>query len=184
MVQLLNVCCAPCGLPIIEYLIKSTVNGNNLSLYFYGPNIYPEDEYIRRLGETQKIAALYGLQLFEGDYDHENWLAYVKGKLVNPPEDYPENGERCSACFQYRLQKTALFAKENGFNRFATTLSVSRFKDTAFINGYGEKLAAENQLTYVTFPLDAGEAHRLGLELSKRHDIYRQKYCGCEFSVR
>ena len=178
--MLLNVCCAPCSLPIIEQL----PGDGKVSLFFYGPNIYPEEEYEKRLRETRKVASLYELELFEGDHDHEAWEAFIRWSLAESPEFYPENGERCLACFQYRLQKTAAFAKEKGYGEFAATLSVSRFKDTDFINQYGQWLAAKNDLKYRPFPLDANEAHRLGMRLSQKHGIYRQKYCGCEFSLR
>lgn len=177
--MLLNICCAPCGLPIIEYLIKN----ERPALFFYGPNIFPREEYLRRFDEAKKAAALYDTKLFEGEYDHNGWLSYLKENLPDPPESYLENGKRCLLCFQFRLNKTAVVAKENGFDAFATTLSVSRFKDTAFINQYGRELADKYQLKYETFPLNAAEAHRKGLELSKKHGIYRQKYCGCEFSL-
>jgi len=177
---LLNVCCAPCGLPIIEYLLSEP---GIVALYFYNPNIYPPPEHQRRLEAAEKVASLYNLKLYIVEYDHEGWLKFIKENLSKPPEDYPENSDRCLACFRCRLDKTALFAKENGFDSFATTLSISRFKDTKFINDYGKRLAEKYGLDYKTFALDAGEAHRVGLGLSKKHNIYRQKYCGCEFSL-
>ena len=177
--MLINVCCAPCTLPIIDHLQRR----ENIALYFFGPNIYPETEYWKRLNETRKIAVLYDLPLFEGGYDHAAWLSVIAGELPQVPESYPENGERCLACYRYRLAATAKFAKAKGFDSFAATLSISRFKDVACINQVGQALAQEFGLKYETFALDAGEAHRCGLELSKKHGIYRQKYCGCEFSL-
>ena len=174
---LLNVCCAPCALPLIEAAQQPT-------LFFYGPNIYPREEYDKRLRETEKVAKLYSLDFLTGEYEHETWLRYVESQLPSPSETYQEGGERCQACFKFRLAGTARFAKERGFQRFATTLSVSRFKDVSFINCYGDELAKQLGLEYVVFDLDAGEAHRKGLELSRQHGIYRQKYCGCEFSLR
>lgn len=177
---LLNVCCAPCGLPIIEDLLSEQ---KIEALYFYNPNIFPEEEYEKRLEETEKVASLYNLKLYQDDYDHANWLKFITGKLSQAPESYPENSERCSLCFRYRLEKTALFAKDEGIPEFATTLSVSRFKDTKFINSYGEELAKTHGLKYIPLSLDANVAHQKGIELSKKHAIYRQKYCGCEFSL-
>ncbi len=173
---LLNVCCAPCALPLIEAAGKPT-------LFFYGPNIYPKEEYDKRLGETEKVAQLYKLDFLTGEYEHEAWLAYVKAQLPNPLDTYAEGSERCQACFRFRLAGTARFAKENGFKRFATTLSVSRFKDVSFINRYGDDLAREQGLEYFPFTLDSHAAHKRGLELSREHHIYRQRYCGCEFSL-
>lgn len=174
---LLNVCCAPCALPLIEAAPKPT-------LFFYGPNIYPRDEYEKRLKETEKIAAVYNLELLVGEHDHDAWLKYVAGQLSRSPESYPENSERCQACFKFRLAGTAKFAKDHGYKCFATTLSVSRFKDVGFINRYGAELARELGLQYDKLSLDPHEAHRRGMALSREHNIYRQKYCGCEFSLR
>ncbi|MDD5594077.1 MAG: epoxyqueuosine reductase QueH [Candidatus Margulisbacteria bacterium] len=174
---LLNVCCAPCALPLIEAADRPV-------LFFYGPNIYPREEYDKRSKETEKIAGISSLDFLAGEYEHDNWLRYVTSQLLNLPETYQEGGERCQACFKFRLAGTARFAKENGFERFATTLSVSRFKDVSFINRYGVELAEQHGLEYVTFQIDAGEAHRRGIELSRLHGIYRQKYCGCEFGLR
>ena len=173
---LLNVCCAPCALPLIEAAQKP-------ALFFYGPNICPREEYDKRLKETEKVAGLYGLDFLTGEYDHEAWLENIERLLPNRPETYQEGGARCQACFKYRLAGTARYANAQGFKRFATTLSVSRFKDVGFINRYGAELAEQLGLEYVSFPIDAGEAHRKGLELSRQHGIYRQKYCGCEFSL-
>ncbi|MFA5113669.1 MAG: epoxyqueuosine reductase QueH [Candidatus Margulisiibacteriota bacterium] len=177
--MLLNVCCAPCGLPIIEALA-----GSELTLFFDGPNIAPRAEYDRRLAATRRVAELYQLKFLAGEYEHEAWLKFVAGQLEQPPAKYPENGERCRACFKFRLQRTAFFAREHGFTAFATTLSVSRFKDVVFINQYGKELANKLWLTYVPLELDPGLAHRRGRELSQQHEIYRQKYCGCEFSLQ
>jgi predicted adenine nucleotide alpha hydrolase (AANH) superfamily ATPase len=177
--MLLNVCCAPCGLPIIERFA-----GQDLTLFFDGPNIFPREEYDRRLAATRQIAAIAGLRLLEGEYEHDAWLTFIRGQVDRPPEDYPENGDRCRACFKLRLQRTAFFARERGFTAFTTTLSVSRFKDVAFINKYGTELANKLWLKYVPLDLDPDQAHRRGMELSKQHSIYRQKYCGCEFSLR
>lgn len=173
---LLNVCCAPCALPLIETATKPT-------LFFYGPNIYPREEHDKRFKETEKIAAVYKLELLVGEYDHDAWLKYLAGQLPKLPESYPENSERCQACFKFRLAGTARFAQDHGYERFATTLSVSRFKDVGFINSYGAELAAELGLRYEQLLLDPHEAHRRGMALSRKHDIYRQKYCGCEFSL-
>lgn len=181
--MLLNVCCAPCCLPIIEYLLDPVVGDKPFSLFFYGPNIYPEDEYGRRLEAVRQVAAIYKLTLFEGEYKHGNWLAYVKSKLAEPPENYQENGERCLRCFEFRLEETAKFAKSKGFDSYAATLSVSRFKDVFYINQYGRLMADKYGLDYRTFALNPELSHKRGLDLSRQLGSYRQKYCGCEFSL-
>jgi len=174
---LLNVCCAPCCLPVLE-------NQKGLSLFFYSPNIYPREEFDRRLEATVQVAALYGLELFIGEYDHANWLEYVKANIAHAPESYPENSARCLACLAYRIEKTAYFSKEKKFSEFALTLSASRYKDIEFINSYGESMAMKNDLHYKPLNLDAKLAHEVSLHLCKKYGIYRQKYCGCEFSLK
>ena len=174
---LLNVCCAPCSLPVIE-------SEKGVSLYFYSPNIWPREEYDRRLEATRQVAAIYGVQLTVGDWDHEAWLTYIKSNISNSPDQYPENSARCLACFAYRIDRTAEYTKKSRFNDFALTLSVSRFKDIGFINSYGESAGLRKGLNYKPLSLDAELAHQVSVQLSKKHGVYRQKYCGCEFSLR
>jgi hypothetical protein len=181
---LLNVCCAPCSLPVIDHLLKKGLPSKELALYFFGPNIYPKDEYSKRLEAARGVASIYGLEFFTGEYEHEEWLEYIKLNLSNPPESYPENSARCLACFAFRIDRTAAFSREKSIDEFALTLSVSRFKDVGFVNSYGETAAIKNGLDYMPLTLDAEQAHQLGLRLSKEHGVYRQKYCGCEFSLK
>jgi len=176
---LLNVCCAPCALPLVE----AYASKEEFLLYFFNPNIFPEEEYQKRLEEAKRVSKIYNLPLWEGNYEHQAWLDYLKKHLSQPLESYPENGSRCLICFQFRLEATFQAAKEKEIPQVATTLSLSRFKDVNFINRCGENLAKELGLIYRTFELDPWGAYRQGLELSKKHNIYRQKYCGCEFSM-
>ncbi len=182
--MLLHICCAPCGLPIIDYLIHDLKMGaENLALYFYNPNLYPPSEYLRRFREVEKIAKIYGVTLIEGKYDSRDWLIYLKRNLVKEPECYFENEERCKECLAFRLNAVALKAKELGYESIATTLSLNRYKDTEFINNWGNKLADKMGLKYETFSLDKMETYDKSLKLTKKYDIYRQKYCGCEYSL-
>ncbi|PJC00912.1 recombinase [bacterium (Candidatus Moisslbacteria) CG_4_9_14_0_8_um_filter_36_20] len=171
----LHVCCAPCALPIVE-------KNKDLILYFFNPNIYPEEEYSKRLKELEKVALILNLKIHPGEYNHSQWLSFIKKELPGKPQDYKENKERCLVCFKFRLEQTALFAKTHGFNEFATTLSLSRYKDVKFINEYGGLLAKKYGLRYKTFSFDLEKNHQRSLELSKKLNLYRQKYCGCEFS--
>jgi hypothetical protein len=157
--------------------------GRDLTIFFDGPNLAPAEEYDRRLAATKKVAELYQLPFLTGQYDHDAWLKYVGGQLARPAAEYAENSERCRACFKFRLQRTAFLAKERGFDGFATTLSVSRHKDVPFINQYGRELADKLWLKYRTFDLDPRQADQQGRDLCRQHGIYRQKYCGCEFSI-
>jgi len=176
---LLHTCCAPCALPIIEYLLGK----KDITLYFYNPNIYPEEEYQKRLKEVEKISKIYNLKLIIGEYEHDKWLAYLKKSLPHPLTSYPENDERCLSCFRFRLDKSAKFAKDNNFNEFTTTLSVNRFKDTKFMDNYGQKIAKEYGLHYMVLNLEPYQAHEKEKGLVKKHNLYSQKYCGCEFSL-
>ncbi len=179
---LLHTCCAPCALPIIEYLINDKKE-SEITLYFENSNIWPREEYQKRLREVEKIAKIYNLNLIKARYKHQKWLEFLKNKLPKSLADYPENDLRCLICFQFRLLKTALGAQAAGFKKFGATLSINRFKDTDFINQYGQKLAQENNLTYIRFPLDPQEAHQKEKELCQKYHLYSQKYCGCEFSL-
>ncbi|MFH1386202.1 MAG: epoxyqueuosine reductase QueH [bacterium] len=172
---LLNVCCAPCALPIVKT--------EKPTLLFYNPNIYPRAEYNKRLVEVRKVADIFGLNLEEGEYDHQEWLDYLKSNLPEPPESYPENSLRCRLCFKYRLLRTAKAAKEKRLLAFGTTLSNNRYKETDHINKLGEEIASNYQLNYIKFDLDKEKAYQIGRTLSREYNIYRQKYCGCEFSL-
>lgn len=178
---LLHTCCAPCALPILDYLIKHEIT--DIVLYYYNPNIYPKAEYSRRLEEVKKIAKIYKLGIIEGEYCHKKWLRYITESLPQPPANYPENSQRCLVCFSFRLKNTAKLAWQKNFSEFATTLSVNRFKDTEFIDDLGEKLAVKYGIKYRKFFLDPNQAYQVGLQLSRKYNIYRQKYCGCEFSM-
>ncbi len=180
---LLHTCCAPCVLPIIERLKEE--KDLEISLYFFNPNIYPDEEYDRRLEAVRKVAKIYNLPLFVENPGFKTWNEEISAVLPNPPESYPENGDRCSACLSYRLENTADYAAKNGFGAFGTTLSVSLWKNVKAINSLGIELEKENNLVFRDFseidPLVARNEEKL---LSKKHGIYCQKYCGCKYSIK
>ncbi len=180
---LLHLCCAPCALPIVEYLTKEK-GRKDLILYFFNPNIYPKEEYEKRLKETEKLARMHNLKVLTENYNHKEWINYLKKSLKEKLEFYPENSERCLVCFSFRLEKTAELARRLGFEEFATTLSVNRFKNTEFINKYCQDLADKNKVRYLIFEGKPEIFYRKGFELSKKYNLYRQKYCGCEFSLK
>ena len=179
---LLHTCCAPCALPILEHLAEEK-KVKNIILYFYNPNIFPQQEYTKRLKQVKKIAKAYNLKLVIEKHDHQKWLNYLCQSLPHPLESYPENNERCLNCFVIRLNQTIKYAQEKNISYFATTLSINRFKNIEFINSYGLKKAKELNLNYATFDLDPFKAHQLELKLVKKYNLYSQKYCGCEFST-
>ena len=190
---LLHTCCAPCSSAIIEAMLQ---NGITPIIYYCNPNIYPREEYEIRKNECTRYAQALGLEIVDADYDHENWLAEMKGL-----ESEPERGGRCLKCFKLRLLRTAQYARERGIKVITTTLASSRWKSLDQINEAGQWAC--------TTPLGAVDFSRLGVEtvppddqviwwnqnwrkgglqerrnqILKEYDFYNQRYCGCEFSM-
>ena len=123
---LMHSCCAPCAGEIMEAVAASDID---TTIFFYNPNIHPKEEYEIRKNENIRFAEKLGFDFVDADYDKENWFERIKGL-----EDEPERGERCTVCFDMRFERSALFAHENGFDVFATTLGISRWKDLNQIN--------------------------------------------------
>ncbi len=170
---LLHVCCAPCGSYLIsEKLLKKF----DITLYFYNSNINSLEEYQKRLFWVEKMARDYRLKLELEPYNHASWLGKVRGM-----EKEPEKGARCSVCYFDRLEKTAKLAKEKGINNFYTTLVTSPYKDYDRIMAMGNKLAGDNNLNFLNLEFDRNDLYKKSVELAKKEDFYRQKYCGCEF---
>jgi len=172
---LLHVCCAPCATLSIEILREDF----EVCGYFYGPNIHPAEEYQRRLDPLEKLSWATDLSYICGPYDMDAWLARTEGL-----ESEPEGGRRCTLCFEMRLDRTAREAREKDFAWFATTLSVSPHKEAQRINSIGERVAQAHHVSY--YPADfkkCGGFHR-SVELSERFGLYRQRYCGCRYSIR
>lgn len=174
---LLHTCCAPCSAPILEWLLE---NGEKPTLFYFNPNIFPQEEYNIRKDECTRHAQKLGLTIIDGDYDHEKWLLEIKGL-----EKEPERGMRCLSCFKMRLLATALLAKEKQFTRFATTLASSRWKNLEQIAHAG--FWAAKQVGNVTFWdknwRKGGLTERRRILLAE-NQFYNQTYCGCEFSMR
>ncbi|MCK4554148.1 epoxyqueuosine reductase QueH [Candidatus Parcubacteria bacterium] len=179
---LLHICCAGCG-AYVSQLLKQNFN---VVLYFYNPNIYPESEYKKRMEEVKNIAKKFGLNLIVGEYNHKKWLELIKGH-----EHDLERGERCLICYQNRLETTADMAKEKQFNYFTTTLTVSPYKDAQAISRVGRELAKKYNVDPLTGTQDLRfldkdfkkqDGFKKSVELSKELGLYRQNYCGCEFS--
>lgn len=169
---LLHVCCGPCSTHVIDEL-----KDNEMTLFFYNPNIYPRDEYLRRLEAASKVADKKNIHFIDGDYDQETWDDYVKGY-----EKEPEGGKRCELCFEYRLRKTAEYARKNGFDTFATTLTISPHKDAKKIHAIGKAQEKEHGVSFLESDFKKG--FKESVEMSKELGLYRQNYCGCRFSMR
>ncbi len=180
---LLHCCCAPCSSAILEWMAAHDVRP---VLYYYNPNIYPEEEYNIRKEELTRYATRLGLDVIDGDYSHDEWRACIAGL-----EDQPERGARCLQCFKMRLLRAATKCSELGLPTFATTLASSRWKSLDQINEAGEWAAAQvNASPQCASPVSFDDRNwrKGGLqqrrnELLKENGFYNQLYCGCEFSL-
>ena len=174
---LLHSCCAPCEGEVLETLLESSIQP---TVFFYNPNIHPKREYELRKDEDKKFCEKIGVEHVDVDYDVRNWFERVKGL-----EWEPERGARCTVCFDMRFERTALYAHENDFLVFSSSLGISRWKNMEQINGCGERAAARyDDLTYWNYNWrKAGGSQRM-IEISKREGFYQQEYCGCVFSLR
>ena len=174
---LLHACCAPCSSYTLEYLTKYF----DITLFFYNPNIAPEEEYDFRAAELSRFLSAHpacgGVKLSVAAYDSAPFFAMAKGL-----EDVPEGGERCMKCYRLRLAETAKAAKEGGFDYFCTTLSISPYKNALALNTIGGELAEECGVKYLYSDFKKKGGYARSIELSKEYDLYRQDYCGCIYS--
>jgi len=174
---LFHICCAVCGVALLEKLMEKF----EVILFYYNPNIYPEQEYEKRKESVSRMAQIYGVKFFEGRYDTENWMKIAEGK-----ENEPEGESRCYNCFEIRLEQSALFAKENGIKIFTTSLFVSPFKDENQVNSVGIDIAKRNNIEYLPMEKiieNKKDNWQKTRELAKKYGFYFQKYCGCVFSL-
>ena len=174
---LLHSCCAPCSSYCLELLSEYF----EVTVFYYNPNIYPPEEYTMRVAEqdrfVQEFPAKHKITFVEGIYDTEKFYAMAKGM-----EQLKEGGERCFACYELRLREAAEYAKENGFDFFTTTLSISPLKNAQKLNEIGEQLAEEYGVKYLPSDFKKKNGYKRSVELSAQHELYRQNYCGCVFS--
>ncbi len=174
---LLHSCCAPCAGEIIDAILAADLG---VLVFFYNPNIHPAAEYEIRKRENIRFCEKRGAPFLDADYDMDNWFLRVRGL-----ENEPERGRRCTACFDMRFERAALYAAENGFSVFSSTLGISRWKDMEQINGCGRRAAARwPGLSYWDFNWRKGGGSQRMVELSKREQFYKQEYCGCVYSLR
>ncbi len=173
---LLHTCCAPCSSAIIECLMQ---NGVTPTIYYCNPNIYPREEYDIRKAECTRYARALGLDIIDADYDHDNWLAAVRGL-----EGEPERGGRCLQCFRLRLLRTAQYAAGHGFKVVTTTLASSRWKSLEQINAAGFWAASQvEDVIWWEQNWRKGGLQERRNALLKENNFYNQLYCGCEFSA-
>ena len=174
---LLHACCAPCASHELSFLPDTF----DLTVFYYNPNITDDEEREKRFAELDRLISEMcpSVGLIKGEADCDKFLAAAKGL-----EGAPEGGMRCAKCFALRLEETAKRAAEEGFEYFATTLTLSPLKNPMLLNEIGEKMAQKYGVKYLAsdFKKDGGYQH--SIELSKQYDLYRQNYCGCAFSKK
>lgn len=179
---LLHSCCGPCSTAVIERLI----NDYRITVFFYNPNITDESEYKKR-----KEAQLKVIERFNKNVKYENKVSFMEGKyaprdfygLTEGLEKEPEGGKRCVKCFDMRLEETALTASLHKFDSFATTLTVSPHKNYELISSIGNRKAVKYKVGFLDANFKKKDGFKRSIELSKEFDLYRQNYCGCEYSV-
>jgi len=172
---LLHTCCIGCG----AHVFQKIKDDYKIILYFFNPNIYPREEYDKRAAETEQIAKDMNLELVVGEYQHHEWQKLTKGLAFEP-----EGGKRCEICYALRLTKAALKAKELSCNKFATTLTISPHKKAEAINNIGRSLAVNYGIEYLDSDWKKQGGFQESCRLSRELNLYRQNYCGCEFSLR
>lgn len=174
---LLHSCCGPCSSYILEYLTEYF----EIYLYYYNPNIYPEEEYWRRLEEQkdviEKIEKKNPIHLLEGDFEPDVYYDQVKGL-----EGEGEGSERCFRCYSFRLEEAAKIGAEKGCDYFTTTLSISPYKNAEKLNEIGEEMEKKYNIKYLYSDFKKKGGYQRSIELSKEYELYRQDYCGCVFS--
>ena len=174
---LLHACCAPCSSAVLERLSPFF----RITVLYYNPNIFPEEEYQRRVAELRRFVAECRFEnpvdVLEGPYEPFYFFEAVKGL-----ENEPEGGARCEKCFRIRLHEAVLYAKEEGYDYVTTTLTISPQKDVELLNRIGEEEAAEAGVRWLPSAFRKKGGYQRSIELSKEHDLYRQDFCGCVFS--
>ena len=179
---LLHSCCAPCSSYCLELLSQYF----SITVFYYNPNIYPPKEYEMRVEEQAKFisklnqnAIKHPISFVEGTYDTERFYEMAKGM-----EHLKEGGERCFACYEMRLRESCAYAKEQDFDFFTTTLSISPLKNATKLNEIGAKLEAEYGVRYLYSDFKKKNGYKRSTEISNEYEMYRQYYCGCVYSKK
>ncbi len=176
---LLHSCCAPCS----SYVLETLSQDFEITVFYYNPNIYPEEEYWKRVEEQKefirKLPTKHPIHFLEGEYEKGRFYESVKGL-----EKIPEGGERCFACFALRLGESVRVAAEGNFDYVTTTLTISPLKNAAKLNEIGESLCAQHNIKWLPSDFKKKNGYKRSTELSKEYGMYRQDYCGCVFSLQ
>ena len=167
-------CCAPCSCAVLHKLVQEEVD---VTVYFYNPNIFPSEEYRKRMNEQKRICAHFQLNFVEGPYEPEVWKKAVKGL-----ENEPERGERCSKCFYLRLKQASDYARKHNFDAFTSVLGVSRYKNLSQVNEAARRVWMEGGKPYLAKNWRKGGLEELRRALIAELKLYQQSYCGCQYS--
>ncbi|MBD5465045.1 MAG: epoxyqueuosine reductase QueH [Lachnospiraceae bacterium] len=187
----LHSCCAPCS----SYVLTCLRNFFKITVFYYNPNITEDGEYKKRVEEQKRFilrlneeagedgslekGSVFPISFQEGDYRPESFFGLVKGHEADR-----EGGERCYLCYEMRLREAALYGKEQGFDYFTTTLSISPMKNAVWLNEIGERMGEEYGISYLPSDFKKKDGYKKSVLLSGEYDLYRQDYCGCVFSKR
>ena len=172
---LLHACCGPCSSYVIEYLSKYF----DITIYYYNPNTYPEAEFYRRLDELNKFIANFNnnVKIIEENYTPSDFYNNIRGL-----EHLGEKSRRCYNCYKLRMNRAAIYAKNNNYDYFTTTLSISPYKNANWINEIGKTLEEKIGIKYLYSDFKKKNGYKRSIELSKEYGLYRQEYCGCVYS--
>ena len=175
---LLHACCAPCSSAVLERIAKYF----DITILYYNPNITDQEEYEKRLQELENFVRklnLDNIKVMPGRYKPEEFFEISKGL-----EQEKERGKRCYECYKLRLEETAKIAEKLGFDFFTTTLSISPYKNSKWLNEIGENLDKKYQTTYLYADFKKKNGYKRSIELSRKYNLYRQDYCGCIYSKK
>ena len=174
---LLHSCCAPCSSYVLEYLSKYF----RITVFYYNPNIYPEEEFFKRCDEQKRLISQMPVEnkveFLEIGYDDKEFYNAVRGV-----EHIKEGGERCFRCYRLRLEMTARLAAEKNFDYFTTTLSISPYKNAQKLNEISAELGESYGVKSLPADFKKREGYKRSIQLSADYGLYRQDYCGCVFS--
>ncbi len=179
---LLHSCCAPCS----SYVLLMLRQNFEITVFYYNPNITDAVEYHKRVAEQQRLITVlnceniedaYPIKFIEGTYEPERFFTMARGL-----ECVPEGGARCKKCFELRLRETADLARRLQFDYFTTTLTISPLKNAQVLNELGRQLSEEYQVSYLFSDFKKRDGYKQSIQLSQKYDLYRQNFCGCEFS--
>jgi predicted adenine nucleotide alpha hydrolase (AANH) superfamily ATPase len=172
MKTLLHICCGICAASVGERLISE---GHDVTGYFYNPNIHPLEEFRRRLKVAEDVADWLRIRLIVPTYEPEKWLEQTQAFA-----EEPEGGKRCAVCFRIRLNATFNYLKDNNFESFTTTLTVSPHKSALMVNRIGTEIGGN---TFLARDFKKKDGFKRSNEIARELGLYHQRYCGCIYSL-